>query len=348
MNLKAPALALSAAGATGVARAAIRYAAAYARADREWLRWTAERLGDIGEVDDVTVLPLAERVTAGARLRGEPGLSYLVTAGSTRLLFDTGLNMRGQADSALVHNAAELGADLTALDAVVLSHLHADHVGGPGRQRRRTFGFSREPLEPRGIPAHVPVPMTHDRAETIVTTAPKVIAPGVAVLPPLPRALFWMGPVEEQAMVVNVRGFGLVLLSGCGHPPVERTLAAAERVLDIPVKGVVGGLHLPVHPLGTPLIPQAVLGSPHPPWRLVDEKDATTVMDAISERGPRVVALSGHDSTPWTCDRFTERFGGSFNLLRVGERLRISASGGELTVPPEPAAQAPAARSADF
>jgi hypothetical protein len=59
MNLKTPALALSAAGVTGVARAAFRYAAAYASADREWLRWTAERLGDIGEVDDVTVLPLA-------------------------------------------------------------------------------------------------------------------------------------------------------------------------------------------------------------------------------------------------------------------------------------------------
>jgi 7,8-dihydropterin-6-yl-methyl-4-(beta-D-ribofuranosyl)aminobenzene 5'-phosphate synthase len=330
MNLKTPALAVSAAGFAGVARAALRYAAAYARAERQWLRWTEERLGDIGEVDAVTVLPLAERVTAGPRLRGEPGLSYLVTAGARKLLFDTGLNMRREETSALIHNAAELGADLTALDAVVISHLHADHVGGPGRQLRRTFGFSRHPLEPRGIPAHVPVPMEHERAQTILTTAPRIIAPGVAVLPPLPRALFWLGPTEEQAMVVNVRGFGLVLLSGCGHPPVERTLAAAERVLDVPVKGVVGGLHLPVHPLGTPLIPQAVLGSPHPPWRLVDERDAAAVMDAIAERGPRVVALSGHDSTPWTFDRFAERFGGSYNLLRVGEQLHISASGADL------------------
>jgi 7,8-dihydropterin-6-yl-methyl-4-(beta-D-ribofuranosyl)aminobenzene 5'-phosphate synthase len=53
------------------------------------------------------------------------------------------------------------------------------------------------------------------------------------------QALFWLGPVEEQGLIVNVRGFGLVLLSGCGHPPIERTLAVAERVLDIPVQGVV-------------------------------------------------------------------------------------------------------------
>lgn len=45
-----------------------------------------------------------------------------------------------------------------------------------------------------------------------------MIGPGMAVLPPLPRMLFWIGYVTEQVLVVNVRGFGLVLISGCGHP----------------------------------------------------------------------------------------------------------------------------------
>ena len=324
-----------AAGLMGAAAAALRYAAAHAAAERHWVRWAGDRLSDIGEVDAVTILPLVERLTAGPRLLGEPGLSYLVTAGPTRLLFDTGLNMRGQADSPLVHNAAALGADLETLDAVVISHLHADHVGGAVRQLRRTFSFSREPLEPRGIPAYVPAEMTHRRAETIRTVGPRVIAPGIAVLPPLPQALFWLGPVDEQALVVNVRGFGLVLLSGCGHPPIEHTLALAERALGLPVKGVVGGLHLPVHPLGTPLIPQAILGSPHPPWRLVDERDAAAVMDAISERGPRVVALSGHDSTPWAYDQFAGRFGDGFRLLRAGQELRISAAGADRARAPQ-------------
>lgn len=321
--------ALGAAGLAGAAGIALRYAVARAGAEGQWLRWTGQRLADIGEVDAVTILPLVERETHGPGLLGEPGLSYLVTAGNTRLLFDTGLNLRRRAESALVHNAAVLAADLSALDAVVISHLHVDHVGGPDRQLRRTFAFSRDPLEPRGIPAYVPTAMAHGRAEVIVTTAPRVIGPGIAVLPPLRQALFWLGPAEEQGLIVNVRGFGLVLVSGCGHPPIERTLAVAERVLDVPVTGVVGGLHLPVHPLGTPLLPQAVLGSPHPPWRLVDERDATAVIDAIAERGPRVVALSGHDSTPWTYDRFADRFGDAYRLLRVGEELRISASGAQ-------------------
>jgi 7,8-dihydropterin-6-yl-methyl-4-(beta-D-ribofuranosyl)aminobenzene 5'-phosphate synthase len=91
---------------------------------------------------------------------------------------------------------------------------------------------------------------------------------------------------------------GLVLVTGCGHPPIERTLGVTEQVLDVPIRAVVGGLHLPVHPAGTPLIPQAMLGDPHPPWRPIGERDALHVLDEIEARGPRLVALSGHDRHP--------------------------------------------------
>jgi hypothetical protein len=68
--------------------------------DRDWLHWAGQRLTGIGEVDAVTILPLVERVTSDPGLHGEPGLSYLITAGPPRLLFDTGLNLRGRAESA--------------------------------------------------------------------------------------------------------------------------------------------------------------------------------------------------------------------------------------------------------
>jgi 7,8-dihydropterin-6-yl-methyl-4-(beta-D-ribofuranosyl)aminobenzene 5'-phosphate synthase len=57
----------------------------------------------------------------------------------------------------------------------------------------------------------------------------------VALLPPLPAALFWDGrPVLEQALAVNVRGVGLVLVSGCGHPGTAAMLDLAQEVLEIP------------------------------------------------------------------------------------------------------------------
>jgi 7,8-dihydropterin-6-yl-methyl-4-(beta-D-ribofuranosyl)aminobenzene 5'-phosphate synthase len=151
MSHQAQAAVVPAAGLVGVAAVALRNAAARAAADRHLLPWADQRLTDIGEVDAVTILPLVERVTSGPRLEGEPGLSYLITAGPTRLLFDTGLNLQARAESALMHNAAALGTDLAALDAVVISHLHLNHVGGPGRQLRRTFAFSPSRWNPQAF-----------------------------------------------------------------------------------------------------------------------------------------------------------------------------------------------------
>jgi 7,8-dihydropterin-6-yl-methyl-4-(beta-D-ribofuranosyl)aminobenzene 5'-phosphate synthase len=169
--------------------------------------------------------------------------------------------------------------------------------------------------------------MSHPHADVSVVQEARVSGPGVAVLPPLPRMLFWLGPIAEQALVVNVRGRGLVLVTGCGHPEIERMLAAAERVVDAPVYAVIGGLHLPVHAMGTPLVPQAVLGSPHWPWRPISEGDAHTAIAAIRERGPGLVALSSHDSTQWTLDAFAQTFGGGYRTLRVGEDVVINATG---------------------
>ena len=318
-----------AAGGEAAALAALagRYIRGVAEADRSWPAQVETRLSDLGEVADVSILPLVERlIPAGRRLAGEAGVSYLIQAGNTRMLFDAGLSGR-KSPSALAGNAEELRVDLRNLDVVVISHLHPDHVGGLRAVRERTFRFSSEPIEPAGIPAHVPTEMQHARTDIVQTSAPRVIAPGVAVLPPLPRMLFWLGRTVEQALVVNVRGFGLVLVTGCGHPRIEQILGVTEQVLDAPIRAVVGGLHLPVHAMGTALIPQAVFGTPHWPWQPISERDAAAVLDEIDARGPQVVALSGHDSTPWTYAAFADRFGSRYRTLQVGEELRISAIG---------------------
>jgi hypothetical protein len=53
------------------------------------------------------------------------GYAALIEIDGRRILFDTGNN--GQT---LAHNARALGADLSRLDMVVMSHRHGDHMGG--------------------------------------------------------------------------------------------------------------------------------------------------------------------------------------------------------------------------
>ena len=62
--------------------------------------------------------------TGPASLRTEQGLSlYIQTEGGT-ILVDMGQS------SAFAENAQALGADISAVDAAVLSHGHYDHSGG--------------------------------------------------------------------------------------------------------------------------------------------------------------------------------------------------------------------------
>lgn len=303
-----------------------RYVAGRNAVTREVTAPLETGLTDLGEVEQLTILPLVERLTRGAGLRGEPGVSYLLRADDLTLLFDCGLGTGGAETTVLENNVRELGVPLGELDCIVVSHLHADHVGGPGSQLRHTFGLGATLPVPRSLPAFVPTQMRHPRADVCVNQEARVIGKGVALLPPMSRMLFWLGSIAEQALVVNVRGRGLVMISGCGHPEIERMLAATEQVVDAPVHAVIGGLHLPVHPIGTPFVPQAVLGSPNWPWRPISEGDARAVIASIQERGPGLVALSAHDSTPWTMAAFEETFGERYRPLRVGEEITISAS----------------------
>lgn len=302
-----------------------RYVAGRNAASRQTVAGLDRRLTNLGEVDSLTILPVVERITGGSGLRGEPGVSYLLRADDVTLLFDCGLGI-GRGETAFETNAQMLGVDLDELDGLVISHLHEDHVGGPRSQFRHTFSLGKGHRLPSSLPAYVPTEMEHPRADVCVVEEARVLGKGVAVLPPLPRMLFWLGLIAEQALVVNVRSLGMVLITGCGHPEIEKTLAAAEQIVDVPVYAVIGGLHLPVHAIGTPLIPQAVLGNPNWGWRPISEDDARTVIATIRERGPGLVALSAHDSTPWTLEAFDEAFGARHRPLRVGEEITIHAA----------------------
>jgi hypothetical protein len=59
------------------------------------------------------------------------------------------------------------------------------------------------------------------------------------------------------------------------------------------------------------------------------------VLDEIAARGPQVIALSGHDSTPWTYGAFSRRFGDRYAPCEPGKNCASPP------LPPEPRGQVP-------
>lgn len=224
--------------------------------------------------------PQFESGDTPAGMRAEHGFAALVTvrrgATTTTLLFDTGLS-----PDAMVVNADRLGVDLGAVQAVVLSHGHFDHAGGlaglAGRRGVRSMPMVVHPLvwtrRRLAVPGREPVelPTLSKRAlegeglAVIERRDPSVLVDGCVLItgevdrtteyergmPPAHQA--WTGSawqhdplvLDDQALIVQVRGHGLLVLTGCGHAGVINIVRHAMRLTGVDrLHALLGGLHL--------------------------------------------------------------------------------------------------------
>ena len=162
-------------------------------------------------------------------LRTSWGFACWVETDEMVILFDTGGD-----GSTLLHNLAELGLDPSAIDAVVLSHAHADHTGGLGA----LLGAGVKPTV--YVPAAFP-----DGFKADVRSLTDVVEVGGSS--PVAAGVWTTGEVGtgivEQALVLDTDE-GLIVITGCAHPGVVEMVRRARRQNDDAVALVVGGFHL--------------------------------------------------------------------------------------------------------
>jgi len=178
---------------------------------------------------------------------------------------------------------------------VVLSHGHFDHAGGfdgLARLRGRSglpltvhpAAWTRRRLAPPGgqpfeMPTLSPGALAREGFQLIERRQPSVLVDGSVLItgeverttrfergmPPAHQA--WDGGdwhhdaevIDDQALVVHVRGQGLVVLSGCGHAGIVNIVRHAMRLTGVPqLHAVIGGFHLS-GPAFEPIIAPTVL-----------------------------------------------------------------------------------------
>ncbi|MEA3487209.1 MAG: MBL fold metallo-hydrolase, partial [Thermodesulfobacteriota bacterium] len=273
------------------------------------------------------ILPLIDWYTSRKDLKGEAGVSYLIRTDGNSILFDVGYNMEQSDPSPLLHNMKQLGITIDDFEAIVISHNHLDHVGGMKRQRQRSFSLTSNQIDLGKKLVYTPIPMTYPGLDPIYTEKPTVIAKGVATIGTIPNQDFFLGWIAEQALAVNVKEKGIVLIVGCGHQTLPKIVKRAEALFEEPIYGIVGGLHYPVTDSRVKVVGirmQKYLGTCRLPWRSITMDLVQENIDFLKKQNPKVVGLSAHDSCDASIAAFRDAFPTAYNEVKVGKGIVVS------------------------
>jgi 7,8-dihydropterin-6-yl-methyl-4-(beta-D-ribofuranosyl)aminobenzene 5'-phosphate synthase len=252
------------------------------------------------------ILPLYEEASAEESFDFGHGVSYLIRTDSTTVLMDLGNNPAEAAHLPALQNMQTLGIPWEEIEAVVITHPHPDHMGGIKAWQEDTLSFGDFTADLSETPIYVPTSLIYPGAVLIQSAEPTLVGKdigttGVLSYPEVfPLSLFHPKGYE-QGLVIHVAGQGLVMITGCGHPTMEKLVRRAEELYGEQVVGVVGGLH----------------------YEKKSTKDVQPHIEFLAPRHPKLIALSPHDSSPQALAAFQSAFSEAYQFIRVGETIQF-------------------------
>ena len=248
------------------------------------------------------------------------------------IMFDAGYN-----NSGVLHNMDILAVDPNEIEAIVLSHAHMDHTGSlhavlekisnpiplvvhpdafryprfielkDGSKKRFPRTLARNELDQRNVKileSKSPTPIL-DGAILVTGEVERT----TAFEKGMPNALFEKDgklqpdPIkDDQALVINLKDKGLVVISGCSHAGIINTVLYAKKLTGVEkVYAVLGGFHLS--------------GAFY-------EKILEKTIDRLKALAPAVV-IPMHCTGRKAMELLSREFGSAFVLNSVGSKITL-------------------------
>jgi 7,8-dihydropterin-6-yl-methyl-4-(beta-D-ribofuranosyl)aminobenzene 5'-phosphate synthase len=278
----------------------------------------------------ITVLIEDTKSPAKPHLKSKHGLSFFIKAkigdDEVTTLMDTGTS-----PELLLHNVDAMGVNLEDVDVIALSHGHYDHTGGLlealKRMKKRVPVIGHPSVfEPKlSLMPHlrlIGAPFIASEVEAaggipLFAADPVKIADGITTTGEVPRRTafesvrgFWAVQngkfvedimLDDQSLVIDVEGKGLVVVAGCAHAGIINTIQHAQKITENSrVYAVLGGFHL----------------------ISADDKRIQATVDELEKLDPKFIGPC-HCTGKKAIKKIAETFGDRYQPLHTGDIIEF-------------------------